>query len=106
MKLSTALRTLLLTSVCLTIKPAGLSAQTYAIVDLASNSWSYSEVHALNGTGSVAGEFESTNFFYVQAFLYTNGAMLELPHLSGTPYAVAYSVNDSNQVVGESDTAN
>lgn len=45
-------------------------AQDYTIADLGSNSWSYSEAHGMNGTGRVVGEYEPTNFFYVQAFLY------------------------------------
>jgi probable HAF family extracellular repeat protein len=93
--------------VCLAmVLPARLHAQSYNITDLASNSWSYSEAHALNGVGLVAGEFASTNFFNVLAFLYENGAITELGHLTGAPYAVAYGINDISKVVGESDTAN
>ena len=83
-----------------------LEAQTYSITDLGSNSWSYSEAHGINGVGSVVGEYESTTVFYVLAFLYDGGAISELGHLGGTPYAVAYGINDNNKVVGESGTAN
>src|SRR5262249_49008061 len=76
----------------------GLQAQTYTIVNLGSNSWIYSEAHAINGSGSVTGEFEPTGSPDVLAFLYHQGVRTDLGHISGNPYAVGYAVNDSNQV--------
>jgi len=80
--------------------------QPYTITDLASTSWSYSAAHGLNGAGLVVGEYEPTNFFYVLAFRFENGALSDMGHLQGTPYAIAYGINDTNQIVGESNTAN
>ena len=80
-----------------------VNAQTYTIADLGSNAWSYSEAHGINGLGCVAGEYEPTNIFYVRAFMNCNGNMTDLGNLPGAPYAVAYAINDSNSVVGESD---
>ena len=82
------------------------SAQTYTITDLGSSSWSYSEAHGLNNLLQVVGEFEPTNFFYVKAFLDTNGIIIDLGSLPGTPYAVAYAINDADQIVGESNLHN
>ncbi len=79
--------------------------QSYTLADLGSNSWSYSEAHGINASGYVVGEYEPTNFFYVLAFLYANGTMTDLGHLTGTPYAIAYGINDTNAIVGESSTA-
>lgn len=86
--------------------PRASQAQGYTIQDLGSNAWSYSAAHGINALGYVVGEYEPTNFFYVQAFLYENGTMLDVGHLSGTPYAIAYGINGTNAVVGESNTAN
>ena len=88
------------------VLPSTGLAQNYTIADLGSNSWSYSEAHGMNGIGRVVGEYEPTNFLYVQAFLYGNGVMTDLGHLSGVPYAIAFGINDTNHVVGESGTAN
>jgi probable HAF family extracellular repeat protein len=88
------------------ITPIACFGQSYTITDLGSNSWSYSAAHAINGDGHVVGEYEPTNFFYVLAFLFENGALSDLRHLNGAPYAIAYGINDTDQVVGESATAN
>ena len=79
-----------------------LLGQSYSITDLGSSSWSYSEAHGVNGLGNVVGEYEDTNFFYVSAFLYSKGSITDLGSLAGQPYAVAYAVNGTNQIVGES----
>jgi probable HAF family extracellular repeat protein len=80
-------------------------AQTYSISDIALNSWSYSEAHGINDLGSVVGEFEANNSSDVLAFQYRNGAITELGHLGGNPYAVPYGANN-DAAVGESDTGN
>src|SRR5215468_4249398 len=83
-----------------------LQAQSYTVVDLGSHSWSYSAAHGINGSGSVTGEFEPMGSPNMLGFLYHQGTINDLGHLSGSPYAVGSAVNDSKQVVGESGTAN
>lgn len=104
----TCFRTLAFTPlICLLLGwPGRVFGQGYIISDLGSNAWSYSEAHGINGSGAVVGEYEPTTFFYVLAFLYTNGTMTDLGHLSGQPYAIAYGINNTNGIVGESDTSN
>jgi len=87
------------------VLPTACFVQAYKILDLGSNSWSYSEAHGINGLGNVVGEYEPTNFLYVKGFLNESGVMTDVGHLMGAPYAVACGINDTNQVVGESDTA-
>ncbi len=83
--------------------PKAGSCQTYAITDLSSNIWLYSEAHGINSNGHVVGEYEPAN--NVLGFWYANGIASDLGHLSGAPYAGPYGINFNDQVVGESDTA-
>jgi probable HAF family extracellular repeat protein len=78
-------------------------AQNYTLTDLGSSTNYYSEAHGLNGLGHVGGEYESTNSLYVRGFYYDGAAMIDVGSLSGQHYAVAYGINDTDEVVGESD---
>jgi probable HAF family extracellular repeat protein len=84
--------------------PIATIGQTYTITNLGSPSWSYSEAHGINNVGNVVGEYEPTNFFYVKALLNSNGVFTDLGNLAGTPYAIAYAINETNQIVGESNS--
>src|SRR5262245_43330723 len=81
-------------------------AQSYTITSLGSPSWSYSEAHGLNSAGKAVGEYEPTNFFYVLAFLFNDGTTTNLGTLPGSPYAIAYAINITNQITGESNSHN
>lgn len=86
-------------------QPTPADCASYSFTDLGSNAWYYSEAHGLSSFGNVVGEYEPTNVINVQGFLYETNSFLDVGHLGGSPYAVAYGINDTNQVVGESDTA-
>src|ERR1041384_2004825 len=95
----------MLACVALSLALPGL-AQTYTITDLGSNTWFYSEAHGLNNLGNVAGEYEPTNPPAALSGLFLSKRLItDDGHLSGLPYAVAYGINDSNVVVGESAAA-
>ena len=84
-----------------------VSGQTYTIADLGKTTWDYSEAHAMNTNGAVVGEYYDPNgSSSSSAFLFQNGKFTDLGYLSasGTPRAVAYGINDTSQIVGESDT--
>jgi probable HAF family extracellular repeat protein len=85
----------------LTLTASGL-AQTYTITDLGNSDDWYSETHGMNSSGGVVGEFEVTNSISVGAFWFHDGSRTDLGHLAGTPYAIAWAVNTTNQIVGES----
>ncbi|HTL58876.1 MAG TPA: Ig-like domain-containing protein [Candidatus Limnocylindrales bacterium] len=94
----------ILSSVLAISLPFTVSGQTYSITEVGSPTWSYSEAHGLNGSGKVVGEYEPTNLFNVLAFLFNNGTTTNLGNLTGSPYAVAYAINDAGQIVGESNS--
>jgi probable HAF family extracellular repeat protein len=79
-------------------------AQSYTIVDLGrpGNSGSYSDPHGINQSAGVIGEWEATNLIFPQAFLYSQGTNTSL----GTVSAIAYGINNSNHIVGESGAVN
>jgi probable HAF family extracellular repeat protein len=77
--------------------------QTYTITDLGDLGGYYSEAHGINGSGNVVGEFEPTNSFYQHAFYYHNGTNTDIGSLGpNNIYAIAYAINVSNVIVGES----
>jgi probable HAF family extracellular repeat protein len=84
--------------------PTLSSAQSYIITDVGIPSDWYSEAHGVNGAGSVVGEFEATNSFLVNAFWYRDATRTNLGFLGGTPYAIAHGINETNLIVGESNT--
>jgi probable HAF family extracellular repeat protein len=84
--------------------PMTTIGQTYAIRNLGSPSWSYSDAHGLNSNGKVVGEYEPTNVNNVLAFLFSAGTTTDLGTLAGPPYAVAHAINDTNQITGESNS--
>lgn len=75
-------------------------AQVYTVVDLGipGGATGYSDPHALNRYGSVAGEWGGS--FTVNAFAYQNAT-----NTSIVPNGVAYSINNSNWVAGEAGAA-
>ena len=51
----------------------------------------------------VVGEFEPTNSFYQHAFYYHDGATVDIGSIGpNNIYAIAYAINSSNVIVGES----
>ncbi len=76
--------------------------QSYTIADLGTPDDSYSEAHGLNNSNGVVGEFELTNSFSVSAFWYRDGTRTNIGTLTGNPYAVAWGINETNAIVGES----
>jgi probable HAF family extracellular repeat protein len=79
-------------------------AQSYTIVDLGTpgNSGSYSDPHGINQSAAVVGEWEATNSIFPQAFFCSQGTNTSL----GTVSAIAYGINNSNHIVGESGAVN
>src|SRR5690349_18074305 len=80
-------------------------AQIYTLTDLGSSAYYYSEAHGLNGLGHVVGEYEPTNSINVRGFYFDGSTIIDVGSLPGPPYCLAYGINDTNEVVGESDTA-
>lgn len=77
--------------------------QKYVITDLGTLPAYYSEAHGINLSGAVVGEFEPTNSIYQHAFYYRDGANSDLGSLGpNNLYAIAYAINNSNVIVGES----
>lgn len=56
--------------------------------------------YAINANGDVAGFSSLPDNVTPRAFLYTNGAMVDLGTLPGNTYAIAHAVNSSTDVVG------
>lgn len=83
----------------------GFSQPVYNLTDLGYPYDSYSEAHAINSFGSVVGEYGTTNSMNAAGFVYRNGVRTDLGSLAGAPYAAAYGINATNQVVGESGAA-
>src|SRR6266404_3532972 len=82
--------------------PSGFG-ETYTITDLGTLPSYYSEAHGLNAFGAVVGEFEPTNSIYQHAFYYHDGANVDIGSIGpNNIYAIAYAINSSNQIVGES----
>ncbi|MGA2963972.1 MAG: hypothetical protein ABSD96_20070 [Candidatus Korobacteraceae bacterium] len=76
------------------------SAQlTYTITDLGSLPGGAGIGTAINASGQVTGYGDSAG---TQAFLYSNGTITELGTLPGGGLSFGYGINDSGQVVGES----
>src|SRR5262249_24544081 len=72
----------------------------YNITDLGiGNQW-YSEAHGLNNGGWAVGEYEPVGALYQHAFLYDGQTTAALPIVPNV-YSIAWSINDSNVVVGE-----
>jgi probable HAF family extracellular repeat protein len=95
-----------LSTIVALVLPCAAMGQTYTITNLGTSTWSYSEAHGINGPGNAVGEYEPLTSFSVAAFLNAQGTFTDLGSLPGSPYAVAYAVNDSNQITGESNSHN
>ena len=81
----------------------GAAGQTYTIKDLGTLPQYYSEAHGINASGAVVGEFEPTNSIYQHAFYYRGETNMDIGALGpNNLYAIAYAINDSNVIVGES----
>lgn len=77
--------------------------QAYTITDLGTVGGFYSQSHGINGSGGVVGEFEPTNSFYQHAFYYHDGSTVDIGSIGpNNIYAIAYAINSSNVIVGES----
>jgi probable HAF family extracellular repeat protein len=72
----------------------------YTITDLGlGNQW-YSEAHGMNNGGWAVGEYQPAGALYQHGFLY-NGQTTAGLAVSPDIYGIAWSINDSNIVVGE-----
>lgn len=95
---------------CLTyVAPA--EGQNYGMTDLglpASGIWA--EAHGINNRGEVVGTWSTGQPHYSQyAFLYANGVITDLGTISSGKgnsydYAIAYAINNTNQIVGQGTT--
>jgi probable HAF family extracellular repeat protein len=70
--------------------------------DLGSLSSPYTYPNAINNNGDAAGSSSVGGPFAQHAFLYADGAMVDLGTLGGGSVSYAWGINDSKQVVGES----
>jgi probable HAF family extracellular repeat protein len=75
------------------------------MIDLGSFGGGFGETHWINHRGDVAGDSFTTSATF-DGFLWRNGRLIDLPPLPGTVNAFPQSVNDRDQVVGETDDAN
>ncbi len=93
---------LILTCLALTLCSIGFG-QAYSITDLGARGGFYSEAHGISPSAGVVGEFEPTNSFYQRAFYYHDETNVDIGSLGpNNIYAIAYAINSSNVIVGES----
>lgn len=78
----------------------GAAQGGYTITDLGVIGEWYSEAHGLNNRGWAVGEYEPAGAPYQHAFLY-NGQTTVGMSFSPDIYSIAWSINDSNIIVGE-----
>jgi probable HAF family extracellular repeat protein len=82
--------------------------QRYTATDLGTLGGTFSAAGGINNMGSVVGSATLTGDTSLHAFLWRKGLMTDLGTLGGSdtlPYSVAVNVNDSDEVVGFSETA-
>lgn len=80
-------------------------AQTYTITDLGTLSHGSARVHDLNSLGQAVGSSGFPHGASTHAFFWEKkGGIRDIGALNGGDYSVAYSINDSGQVVGISNT--
>ncbi len=83
--------------------------QSYSVLDLGTPSGytngvgNNSVAHAINNSGSVAGEW-GQNSSSERAFLYAGNTNMDLGMLAGASFEAGYSVNASNMVAGEAES--
>lgn len=81
-------------------------AQTYTITDLGTLRDGSARVHDVNSLGQVVGASGHPHGAHTHAFFWEKkGGIRDLGSLQGGDYSVAFSINDSGQVVGTSNTA-
>lgn len=81
-------------------------AQTYTITDLGTLRDGSARVHDVNSQGQVVGASGYPHGANTHAFIWEKkGGIRDLGSLQGGDYSVAFSINDSGQVVGTSNTA-
>lgn len=80
-------------------------AQTYTITDLGTLKHGSARVHDINSLGQVVGGSGFPHGANTHAFFWQKqGGIRDLGALQGGDYSVAFSINDSGQVVGTSNT--
>jgi probable HAF family extracellular repeat protein len=72
------------------------------LVDLGTLGGAYGSANAINRLGTIVG-VSSTSDGRTRAFRYRNGSMVDLGALSHAYASNAYAINDSDQIVGDSD---
>jgi probable HAF family extracellular repeat protein len=93
------------------VVPARLAAQKqirYAVTDLGTLGGTFSRANGINDNGSVVGLATLTGDTALHAFLWRNGTMTDLGTLApldSLPYSQANSINDSDEIVGFSETS-
>lgn len=80
----------------------------YVVIDLGTLGGTFSQAFGINNRGFVVGFATTTGDAALHAFLWSKGLMTDLGTLApldNLPYSVANSINDSDEIVGFSETS-